>query len=901
VLKRSMALLLGVMLVATTLLFPAITVSAEVMDLTDYVPINVGTMLDGKVIKITSYNGTNYDYGVEIKELENNISEFYTKDNRTTIPSAVARPQGGLEYDLTGKTITQGDKLVFIVRVRKVNDSDVVPNLVLGLVDGAMGGAAAGWGWKGQTVYTKDITSTEWQTIVQEVEIPYNGTANTKAVLGLGVGCTHDAYKGKTELEFRPGAAVEIDMSSVYLGKLTAYDINFELSSSAATVGETLTGNAAIVDRVGSTTGYDQNFTYYVTDPDGNTVEGFEITEPNIGEVSVKAGSTVSPGNYVVLAVSDVYPGFKKTFPISVTYGDVAKADGTKIEVTASGDTTVGVTDKLTLTASAVKDGEVAEHTAAFTWTAINTDKMSVCEDITLTPTQDTKSAELSLALDITEGDYYIMVNSDEMCTLFEITVDKSGDIENIASKITSENTDELAEGMDTYLAVLELSDTVCASANAASLASVVVGTIAEDEADNLDLETLKEYFTKSAIVSLYNQNEEAVALYDEKGMFAFADELNLSDMDEGVTLWELFAGKENTERSISEEETALMITDEGRLQMQSALIEDAPYATVNAFKSKVAEAILLYTLAYPNVNGFGYVEDVLTEANLKAAGIDATDYLALADKSAINESAAGTLYTAEELEEALKITSEEDEEENKEDSQDKYKPSGTGSLGSFGGGGGGGSKTESKDETKEETKEEEKPVQPIAGKFADVPDDHWACTDIYFLKEIGVVDGTTDTTFTPDATVTREQFLKMLVLAFKLSGTENSKTFTDVKAGAWYASYVDMGVASGVINGMSDGSFGIGKSITRQDACVMLARALGLDADVEASLSFIDAGDVSDYAVNSVGTLTEYAIINGFDDNAFKPNETCTRAQAAKLVANAITIFNSIQQGGSN
>ena len=77
-LKRSMALILSVMLVATTLLFPVITASAEVMDLTDYVPINVGTMLDGKVIKITSYNGTSYDHGVEIKELENNIFEFYT-------------------------------------------------------------------------------------------------------------------------------------------------------------------------------------------------------------------------------------------------------------------------------------------------------------------------------------------------------------------------------------------------------------------------------------------------------------------------------------------------------------------------------------------------------------------------------------------------------------------------------------------------------------------------------------------------------------------------------------------------------------------------------------------------------------------------------------------------------
>jgi len=135
-------------MIVAMLVVPAMNVSADAMDITDYVPVQNGTYLDGKITKITSYNGTNYDYGVEINELEDNIFEFYTKDSRATIPSSIARPQGGLQYDLNNKPITKGDKYVFVIKVRKVNESDVVPNLVFGIADAAMGGKDAGWDGK---------------------------------------------------------------------------------------------------------------------------------------------------------------------------------------------------------------------------------------------------------------------------------------------------------------------------------------------------------------------------------------------------------------------------------------------------------------------------------------------------------------------------------------------------------------------------------------------------------------------------------------------------------------------------------------------------------------------------------------------------------------------------------
>ena len=163
------------------------------------------------------------------------------------------------------------------------------------------------------------------------------------------------------------------------------------------------------------------------------------------------------------------------------------------------------------------------------------------------------------------------------------------------------------------------------------------------------------------------------------------------------------------------------------------------------------------------------------------------------------------------------------------------------------------------------------------------------------------MVNGVNDTSFDPDGVVTREQFLKMLVTAFKVSASGADASFTDVDNSAWYAPYVKIGLGSGIINGMSDGSFGVGKAVTRQDACVMLVRALGLDTSAEATLFFADADKIAPYAKNSVGALSEYSIINGFTDNTFRGTEVCSRAQAAKIISGAITIYNAIISGGGN
>ena len=101
-----------------------------------------------------------------------------------------------------------------------------------------------------------------------------------------------------------------------------------------------------------------------------------------------------------------------------------------------------------------------------------------------------------------------------------------------------------------------------------------------------------------------------------------------------------------------------------------------------------------------------------------------------------------------------------------------------------------------------------------------------------------------------------------------------------------------------GIVNGKSDTVFGVGEPISRQDACVMIDRALSLSKGEEASLSFKDDKDIADYAKASVAALSSYGVVNGVGANEFNPGGLCTRAQAAKIIANMLSVCNSLGIG---
>ncbi len=165
---------------------------------------------------------------------------------------------------------------------------------------------------------------------------------------------------------------------------------------------------------------------------------------------------------------------------------------------------------------------------------------------------------------------------------------------------------------------------------------------------------------------------------------------------------------------------------------------------------------------------------------------------------------------------------------------------------------------------------------------FNDVPSDHWSFSYVSRLYKENIVTGKSENSFNPSDSITREEFVKIVVEALDLPLVGFS-SFDDVKSGAWYLPYVNAAVNAGIINGKSEKVFGVGDKISRQDAAVIISRAANLTADD--TLTFSDKSNISDYAVKAIAAMVNEGIITGYEDKSFKPRNEISRAESCAVI----------------
>jgi hypothetical protein len=170
---------------------------------------------------------------------------------------------------------------------------------------------------------------------------------------------------------------------------------------------------------------------------------------------------------------------------------------------------------------------------------------------------------------------------------------------------------------------------------------------------------------------------------------------------------------------------------------------------------------------------------------------------------------------------------------------------------------------------------------------FTDVPQGYWAYQAIEALAAKGIVGGFPGGTYQPDASVTRAQFVKMLVLALGLKPGSGTTAFTDVPQDAWFAPYVAAAVQAGVVQGLTPTHFGPGQTITREQMAVLIARAFKLTKTEP--LNFTDLGQIGAWALQGVEETVAAGYMAGFTDGTFRPLGTVTRAQAAEALFTAL------------
>ena len=177
----------------------------------------------------------------------------------------------------------------------------------------------------------------------------------------------------------------------------------------------------------------------------------------------------------------------------------------------------------------------------------------------------------------------------------------------------------------------------------------------------------------------------------------------------------------------------------------------------------------------------------------------------------------------------------------------------------------------------------------------------HWAKDNISYLAAREVIKGMTDIAFAPNGKITRAQFVQILA---NMSGADLSSydisNFKDVTSGDWYTGAVAWAVKNGVANGTGNTTFSPNAAITRQDMAVMITKyAANIDKSsltaINTAVTFADDDKIAGYSKNAVARMQKAGIISGVKNSdgtySFNPENYATRAEAAAMIANYIEI----------
>lgn len=179
--------------------------------------------------------------------------------------------------------------------------------------------------------------------------------------------------------------------------------------------------------------------------------------------------------------------------------------------------------------------------------------------------------------------------------------------------------------------------------------------------------------------------------------------------------------------------------------------------------------------------------------------------------------------------------------------------------------------------------------VAHVQKSFGDLNSVPWAKQAIEVLAAKGVIRGTSDAAFSPGASINRADFLKLLVESLGLHASLDGN-FSDVLVGSYYYEAVGIAKALGIATGAGSNQFLPESTITREEAAVLIDRALRLvkaelKAGTDAALEgFADHGQISAYARDSLIALVEAKLLQG-DSGKLKPQGSLTRAEAAVLL----------------
>ena len=178
---------------------------------------------------------------------------------------------------------------------------------------------------------------------------------------------------------------------------------------------------------------------------------------------------------------------------------------------------------------------------------------------------------------------------------------------------------------------------------------------------------------------------------------------------------------------------------------------------------------------------------------------------------------------------------------------------------------------------------------------FTDVKENDWFYGDVKYVYENNLMNGVGDGLFGPGGTTTRGMIVTIL---YRLEGEPAAalSSFQDVASNMYYAKAVGWAASNGVVNGTSPTTFAPNAPITREQMAAILYRyaqykGYGVTEQVDLS-RFTDAGNISAYAVNAIAWANAKGLINGVGEAQLNPTGQASRSQVAAILHRFCTLI---------
>ncbi|WP_195724415.1 S-layer homology domain-containing protein [Paenibacillus monticola] len=177
--------------------------------------------------------------------------------------------------------------------------------------------------------------------------------------------------------------------------------------------------------------------------------------------------------------------------------------------------------------------------------------------------------------------------------------------------------------------------------------------------------------------------------------------------------------------------------------------------------------------------------------------------------------------------------------------------------------------------------------------EFNDVSQ-HWAKAAINNMGARMVMSGSDNNRFDPEQDISRAEFVSIIVRGLGLKLENGASPYTDVLASAEYSSAIETAYTYGLISGYSDHSFRPLEKMTREQAMMILSKAMTITdlkgnspikATGELWSPFTDANLSADWAKNSITDCLQAGIISGRNGTLLAPKANISRAEVAAMV----------------